>query len=51
MIEQQTATIDTTIDRTRHQIELLREYRTRLIADMVTGQVDVWAAGDQMPCR
>ena len=29
---------------TRRQIELLQEYRTRLIADVVTGQLDVRAA-------
>ena len=29
------------IDRARRQIELVEEYRTRLIADVVTGQVDV----------
>ena len=29
------------IDRARSQIELMEEYRTRLIADVVTGQVDV----------
>ena len=27
--------------RARRQIELMREYRTRLIADVVTGKVDV----------
>ena len=36
-----TANIDTTIARTRRQIELMEEYRTRLIADVVTGKVDV----------
>ena len=29
------------IDKAQRQIDLLREYRTRLIADVVTGQVDV----------
>jgi len=33
--------IDTAIDRARREIELLREYRTRLIADVVTGKLDV----------
>ena len=28
----------------RHEISLLREYRTRLVADVVTGKVDVRAA-------
>ncbi|MDX2134729.1 MAG: restriction endonuclease subunit S [Saprospiraceae bacterium] len=36
--------LDTTISTTEHQIALLREYRTRLIADVVTGKVDVRAA-------
>ena len=31
------------------EIALLREYRTRLIADVVTGQVDVRAAAAQLP--
>ena len=43
-IEQQTAAIDTAISRTRRQIELLQEYRTRLIADIVTGKLDVRGA-------
>ena len=40
-IEQQTAGADIAIDRARRQIELLREFRTRLIADVVTGKLDV----------
>ena len=36
-----TADIDTAIAHTRRQIELLYEYRTRLIADVVTGKLDV----------
>ena len=40
-LDKATTAIDTTIDRTRRQIELLQEYRTRLIADVVTGQLDV----------
>ena len=43
-LDKATAAIDTAIDRARRQIELLQEYRTRLIADVVTGQVDVRAA-------
>ena len=35
------ASIDTAINRARRQIELLQEYRTRLIADVVTGKLDV----------
>jgi len=33
--------IDQAITRAQREIELMREYRTRLIADVVTGQVDV----------
>ena len=40
-LDKATADIDTSIDRARREIELLSEYRTRLIADVVTGQVDV----------
>ena len=36
-----TTDIDTAIHSTRREITLLREYRTRLIADVVTGKVDV----------
>ena len=31
------------------QIELVQEYRTRLIADVVTGKLDVRAAAAQLP--
>ena len=40
-LDKATADIDTAIDRARREIELLGEYRTRLIADVVTGKVDV----------
>ena len=33
--------IDTAIQKAENEIELMREYRTRLISDVVTGQVDV----------
>ena len=38
-----TADVDAAIDRARREIELLREYRARLIADVVTGKLDVRA--------
>ena len=41
--------IDTTIIRTRRQIELINEYRTRLIADVVTGKIDVRKAAEELP--
>ena len=37
------------IDRARREIELLREYRTRLIADVVTGKLDVRDAAADLP--
>ena len=40
-LDKATADIDADIDRARREIELLGEYRIRLIADVVTGQVDV----------
>ena len=40
-IDQATTAIDTAIDRARRQIGLLREYRERLISDVVTGKLDV----------
>ena len=36
-----TRNADSLIERTNREIDLLREYRTRLIADVVTGKVDV----------
>ena len=44
-LDKTTADIDTAIDKAQRQIDLLREYRTRLIADVVTGQLDVRGAG------
>ena len=40
-IQAKTAEIDQAITRAEREIELMREYRTRLISDVVTGQVDV----------
>ena len=37
------------IDSARRQIELLREYRTRLIADVVTGKLDVRESATRLP--
>ena len=48
-IEKATTNIEAAIDRARRQIELLREYRTRLISDVVTGKLDVREAAAQMP--
>ncbi len=43
------ANVDTAISRARREIELLNEYRTRLIADVVTGKVDVREAAASLP--
>lgn len=37
------------ISRLHREIDLLREYRTRLVADVVTGQLDVRAAAAALP--
>ena len=44
-----TALIDDTIAHSRRQINLMNEYRTRLIADVVTGQLDVREAAEELP--
>ena len=41
--------INAAIARTRHQVELVEEYRMRLIADVVTGKLDVREAAEQLP--
>lgn len=48
-IHDQTVEINTTISRLEREIELLREYRTRLVADVVTGKLDVRAAAAKLP--
>ena len=40
---------DTHVDRARRQIALVHEYRTRLIADVVTGKLDVREAAARLP--
>ena len=44
-----TAFLCRAIGRQHVEIELLREYRTRLIADVVTGKLDVRGAADGLP--
>lgn len=46
---EQTRPYDSAISRTEREITLLREYRTRLIADVVTGKLDVRAAAESLP--
>ena len=48
-IDDATADLDSVVARARRQIELLQEYRTRLIADVVTGKLDVRHVAAQLP--
>lgn len=48
-IEQETVTIDKAIELSKKEIELLQEYKTRLIADVVTGAVDVRKEAQNLP--
>ena len=48
-ISENTSTLNITIDRAHRGISLLREYRIRLIADVVTGKLDVREAATNLP--
>lgn len=48
-IESRTKPIDAAILRLEHEVELLREYRTRLVADVVTGKLDVRNLAPRLP--
>ena len=48
-LHHETADLDTTTASANRQIDLLREYRTRLIADVVTGKLDVREAAARLP--
>ena len=48
-LDKTTADIDAAITRYRRQIKVLYEYRTRLIADVVTGKLDVREAAAELP--
>ena len=48
-LDQQLASVDRAILKINKEIDLLREYRTRLIADMVTGKLDVREAAASLP--
>jgi hypothetical protein len=48
-VDAQTARLDAAIAAARREIELLREYRERLIADVVTGKMDVREVAAQLP--
>ena len=48
-LEDELSGVNTAISRLHREIDLLREYRTRLVADVVTGQLDVRAAAAALP--
>lgn len=48
-VREATGAIHTAMDSVRSEIQLLQEYRTRLIADVVTGQKDVRAEAAELP--
>jgi type I restriction enzyme, S subunit len=48
-VEEQFAPLTVAVSRLEREIELLREYRTRLVADVVTGRLDVRVAAAQLP--
>jgi type I restriction enzyme S subunit len=50
-LNEATRPIDTAIHRLEREIALLREYRTRLVADVVTGQLDVRPAAPHLPAE
>ena len=48
-LDKTTTDLDTAITRARRRIDLLQEYRTRLIADVVIGKLDVREAAAALP--
>ena len=48
-LARETAALSRTIARLEREITLLREYRTRLVADVVTGKLDVRQAASRLP--
>jgi type I restriction enzyme, S subunit len=48
-LQRETTPIDTAISRLHREIDLLREYRTRLVAEVVTGKLDVRVAAAALP--
>ncbi len=48
-LESELAGANSAISRLDREIQLLREYRTRLVADVVTGKLDVRGAAAQLP--
>jgi type I restriction enzyme S subunit len=50
-LESELKIVRVAIDRAEHEIGLLREYRTRLVADVVTGKLDVRAVARDLPAN
>ena len=50
-LESETVGLNRGIARLEREIELLREYRTRLVADVVTGKLDVRPAARHLPAE
>jgi type I restriction enzyme S subunit len=48
-IDADSVPVNTAISRLEREIDLLREYRTRLVADVVTGKLDVREAASLLP--
>jgi type I restriction enzyme S subunit len=48
-IEQQIAAVNEAMRKADHEINLIREYKSRLIADLVTGKLDVREAAAKLP--
>lgn len=48
-LDQTTEQVAGAVDNTQREIAFLREYRTRLIADVVTGKLDVREAAARLP--
>lgn len=48
-VSEETTSLQIATNQAEREIELLREYRTRLVADVVTGKLDVREAARQLP--
>jgi type I restriction enzyme S subunit len=48
-VRRRTQSLEEALTRTERQIDLIQEYRTRLIADVVTGKLDVREAAARLP--
>jgi type I restriction enzyme S subunit len=50
-LDRATEGINVAINHASKEVDLIREYRTRLIADVVTGKIDVREAAQQLPAE